>query len=240
VYDAYLAPWLEQGDASVVLDAGCGLGTGVMAMREAGLTGVGVDVRQVAEYWQRNGLPTDAFVVGDVTALPFHDHTFDAVISLGVVEHVATLHGRLAPDWRSRRARYARELRRVTKPGGRILLACPNRRFPIDVQHGPDGSRWRARVFDRFGVNIHPVWGEYYLAAYADLYEWFGKERVRALPLNEYFGFSALARPGLPGLAGKAARSWVNRLPSALRTTALNPYVLAEIRCDPVEPGRGR
>jgi SAM-dependent methyltransferase len=229
-YEVYVEPWLQQGDATIVLDAGCGVGRGVMAMRDSGLTAVGVDVGGVADYWQQKNLPPEAFVVGDVTALPFHDSIFDAVISLGVAEHIATLDGRLTSDWKYKRARYANELCRVTRPGGRILLACPNKRFPIDVQHGPNGSRWRMKVFERFGVNIHPIWGTYYLPGYDDLNRWFGKDRIRALPLKNYFGFSALDRPGIPGVAGRLARAWVDAIPAGLRTTALNPYVLAEIQ----------
>jgi SAM-dependent methyltransferase len=236
VYGAYLKPWLERQQAVRVLDAGCGVGTGVLAMQEDGFAALGVDMRAVAEIWRQQQLRTDAFVVGDVTALPFGDATFDAVVSLGVVEHVGTLTGHLslAPDWRVQRARYAAELRRVTRPGGRLLLACPNKRFPIDIQHGPNDeltfAPWRSRIFDRFGVNIHPTWGSYHLASYTDLRRWFGHDRVRPLPLSGYFGFSALARPGVPNVVGAMARAWIDKLPGSLRASALNPYVLAEIQ----------
>jgi SAM-dependent methyltransferase len=235
VYEAYLKPWLERHSARTVLDAGCGTGTGVAAMVGDGFSAMGVDMRAVAGIWRSHDLPADAFVVGDVTALPFGDGTFDAVISLGVVEHVGTLTGHLtlAPGWRAQRHRYAAELRRVTRPGGRILLACPNKRFPIDVQHGPNDeltrAPWRTRIFERFGVNIHPTWGDYHLASYADLYTWFGKGPVRPLPLSGYFGFSAVERAGVPSGVGQLARGWVEALPGWLRATWVNPYVLAEI-----------
>jgi SAM-dependent methyltransferase len=235
VYEGYLKPWLERQSARTVLDAGCGTGTGVAAMHQDGFSAIGVDMRTVAGIWRSLDLPADDLVVGDVTALPFGDATFDAVISLGVVEHVGTLTGHLslAPDWQAQRARYAAELQRVTRPGGRILLACPNKRFPIDLQHGPNDelthAPWRTRIFERLGINVHPTWGDYHLASYADLYRWFGKGRVRPLPLSGYFGFSAVERPGVPSGVGRLARAWVDRLPVALRPTALNPYVLAEI-----------
>jgi SAM-dependent methyltransferase len=235
VYETYLKGWLRQRPASSVLDAGCGAGMAVAAMRADGFAAIGVDMRAVARLWQLHGRPADAFVVGDVTALPFEDGAFDAVVSLGVVEHVGTLTGHLslAPDWRAQRNRYAAELQRVTRPGGRILLACPNKRFPIDIQHGPNDQLtdvpWRARIFDRFGINVHPTWGDYHLASYADLYRWFGKGRVRPLPLSGYFGFSALERPGVPPIVGHLAQAWVDKLPAVLRPTAANPYVLAEI-----------
>jgi hypothetical protein len=58
---------------------------------------------------------------------------------------------------------------------------------------------------------------------------WFGRRRVRDLPLKGYFGFSALDRPGSrrrppapPDGGFEDMRSW-------LRKTTLNPYVLVEI-----------
>lgn len=51
----------------------------------------------------------------DITRLTFADGTFDYVISLDVLEHV--------PDYRAA----LRELQRVLKPGGRLLLSVPFR-----------------------------------------------------------------------------------------------------------------
>ncbi len=55
---------------------------------------------------------TVAFELGDVEAMPFEDATFDKVTST-----VGTM---FAPD----HGAVARELARVTKPGGRLVLAC--------------------------------------------------------------------------------------------------------------------
>ncbi len=55
---------------------------------------------------------TVAFELGDVEAMPFEDATFDKVTST-----VGTM---FAPD----HGAVARELARVTKPGGRLVVAC--------------------------------------------------------------------------------------------------------------------
>jgi SAM-dependent methyltransferase len=220
-----------------VLDAGCGIGSTVSAMREGGFDALGVDMRGVAHYWRDAALDPDAFVVGDVTALPFPDDSFDAVLTLGVIEHVGTTTGHVTLDrgWRQTRRQFAAELTRVTLPGGKVLVACPNKSFPLDVQHGPTDqdtpAPLRAKVFDRFKVNIHPTWGAYHLASYRDLDDWFGADHVHPLPLSGYFGFSALERPNMPSVLARGARSWVDRLPARLRRTPFNPYVLAEIDC---------
>lgn len=235
VYDAYLAPWLRSKGAHTVLDAGCGLGVGVAAMQADGFAAYGVDVRSVAGLWAGAGHDRDGFVVGDVTALPFADGAFDAAVCLGVVEHVGTLTGHLtlAPDWRAQRRTFAAELERVVRPGGSILLACPNKRFPVDIQHGPNDalthSPRRTQLFERTGLNVHRTWGDYHLASYADVRAWFGRSRVTPLPLAGYFGFSAFDRPGAVGRLGRVAQRYVDALPPALRGTALNPYLLVEV-----------
>lgn len=231
----YLLPWLAGFGATRVLDAGCGLGVELEAMTASGLDGWGVDMASVAKHWREQGRNPERFFVADVGALPFRDGLFDAVVTLGVIEHVGTTTGHLtlAPDYRRARQRFVDEMVRVTRPGGRVLVAAPNKSFPIDLQHGPNDpatyARRRTRIFQRYGVNLHPVLGPYHLVTYRDLRTWAGGRPVRALPLAGYFEFSALNRPGLPAALKTAARAWVERMPASLRRSPLNPYVLAEI-----------
>ncbi len=234
-YEAYLRAWLRERPVQSALDVGCGIGAIVSCLLDDGYDAVGVDMRAVAALWAAAGLDPGAFVVGAATTLPFSDGAFDAVMALGVVEHIGTLTGHLtlAPDWKAQRRAVAAELARVTRPGGRVLIACPSKWFPVDVQHGPTDALTpaprRGRIFERFGVNVHQTWGAYHLPSYADLWSWYGRDRVRPLPLDGYFGFSALERPGIPRAAARLARTWVADLPPFLRATPLNPYVLAEV-----------
>ncbi|MGD1010969.1 MAG: methyltransferase domain-containing protein [Acidimicrobiales bacterium] len=234
-YDAYLRPWLDSVGAASVLDVGCGVGAVVSAMLADGFDAVGLDIRGVTRFWAEAARDAGHFLVGDGACLPFGDSCFDAVLTLGVIEHIGTRTGHLslAPAWREERARFAAELRRVTRPGGRILIACPNKWFPIDVQHGPTdqlkSAPLRERLFTKFGMNLHRTWGAYHLASYADLWAWFGKDRVTPLSLDGYFGFSALERPGVPKTLARVATAWVSRMPARARATPLNPYLLAEI-----------
>lgn len=239
VYREFLSDWLRAGSRAAgpsrILDAGCGLGVAVDRACADGHIAVGLDMSGVAGFWRSAGRSADHFVVGAVSELPFADDAFDVAWTLGVMEHVGTTTGHLtlAADWRAERAAFVRELLRVVRPGGRILLACPNKSFPIDIQHGPTDeqtqARLRARIFRRFGVNIHPIWGDYHLPSYRDVHRWFGRDRVRALPLRGYFGFSALDRPGVPAVGANAARWWVESMPAPFRRTGLNPYVLVEV-----------
>lgn len=72
-----------------------------------------------------------SYVYADLRVLPFADATFDDVVCLSTLEHVGmdnTQYGVDAPraaDAAAEAIRAARELRRVVRPGGRILLSVP-------------------------------------------------------------------------------------------------------------------
>jgi SAM-dependent methyltransferase len=57
--------------------------------------------------------------VSDVRALPFADASFDAVYSMGTIEHFAETQ------------RAVEEMVRVLKPGGRAIVGVPNRHDPF-------------------------------------------------------------------------------------------------------------
>ena len=57
--------------------------------------------------------------VGDVRDLPFRDSSFDAIYSMGTIEHF------------DETARAVEEMARVLKPGGRAIIGVPNRYDPF-------------------------------------------------------------------------------------------------------------
>ncbi|MCZ4498559.1 MAG: ubiE 2 [Marmoricola sp.] len=94
----------------IVLDLAAGTGTSSQPFRDRGATVVPCDFSVGMLRVGKKAKPHLPFVAGDGTKLPFADDTFDAVtISFG-------LRNIVDPD-----AGLA-ELRRVTKPGGRIVV----------------------------------------------------------------------------------------------------------------------
>jgi len=125
-----LAVHLREGPAQI-LDAGCGTG-GLMARLGPGhpaWSWTGVDLSPVAcalarARWSAPtprslgeggpaGRPAPLVVEASLTALPFPDDAFDAVVSADVLYHVADDSAAL------------RELRRVLRPGGVLILNLP-------------------------------------------------------------------------------------------------------------------
>lgn len=236
LFHDYLRPVIGLRDGERVLDVGCGVGCNVQAMRQAGYEAYGIDLPNHLEAWRQTSAPPDAFFCADGCALPFCDNVFDTVMSFGVVEHIGSTTGGgvLREDyWDARRA-YARELVRVCRPGGRILVACPNLRFPIDIQHPPPEGGWlRKKLFAATSINLHWPMGRYHLLSFGQIKRLFchdaGASDCSALPLRGYFGFSRM-RKGVLGMMRSVAAAYVNNLPKMFRPTALNPYVCVMIR----------
>lgn len=90
-----------------VLDLGCGTGGNVELLSRWG-TVIGLDLWYPA--LQTCPATAGTFVQGEAEALPFCDGSFDLVAALGVLEHVAGDVDML------------REIRRICRPGGRILV----------------------------------------------------------------------------------------------------------------------
>jgi len=99
-----------------VMDLGCGDGTTALPAAKAGAQVLGVDIaRNLVEAGNRRaarlGLPNCKFQLGDATNLqPIADHSFDMVVSI--------FGAMFAP----KPFDVAKEMVRVTRPGGRIVM----------------------------------------------------------------------------------------------------------------------
>jgi len=93
------------------LDIGCGAGNLFPFVRDSFQRYVGVDAVRY------NGFPEGVdFVPADLDTdrLPLHDNSTDAVAAVETIEHLENPRA------------FARELTRVTKPGGWIIVTTPN------------------------------------------------------------------------------------------------------------------
>ena len=130
-------------DNTIILDNGCGLGTYLDAFAPFSQHRFGLELEHDRAV---KALPTATGITEGVgESLPFPANTFDFVFSNEVIEHVQN------------DAQYAAEMVRVVKPGGRILIFCPNRWYPVE-QHG---IYWKGKY--KFGniplVNYLPnIW----------------------------------------------------------------------------------
>ncbi|HXF69216.1 MAG TPA: class I SAM-dependent methyltransferase [Thermoflexus sp.] len=144
VFNALLEPLLAP-DARA-LDAGCGRFGALGRFRERVGLAIGVDA-DFPSLLENPILPLRA--QARLEALPFPAHTFDLVLCTWVIEHL--------PDPLTA----FREIARVLKPGGALLLITPNARHPLVAL-----SRWIPswlrprlihRLYGRAPSDIFPV-----------------------------------------------------------------------------------
>ena len=115
-----------------ILDVGCGTGANLLMLSEYG-DAEGVDISEDAlAFCRERGL--EKVRLGAAEKLPYADGTFDLVTALDVVEHMDDDLAGL------------REMRRVLRPGGRVLLFVPTFMFLWGVQDDVSNHRRRYRL----------------------------------------------------------------------------------------------
>lgn len=84
-YERIFQKYLSEG--AKVLEAGCGVGQVVLAMRARGFDCHGLDFAEKVIDLLNVEFPEVPFHKGDIRNLPFQEESFDGYISLGVIEH---------------------------------------------------------------------------------------------------------------------------------------------------------
>jgi SAM-dependent methyltransferase len=205
--DQYVTP------DDVVLDAGCGSGR-VFQHRLSGRVRrvVGVDVTDEP----RGNANIDDAAKADLRALPFRGETFDLIVISHVAEHLT------APE------PVFRELARVLRPGGRLLLLTPNRWHYVPLVARLAPHRLHVAFNRRRGVDARDVFPTAYRANTArrlrSLAEGAGLtiERIdRTETEPEYLAFHAI-----PYALGVAYERVVNRI-DALAGLRVNLLLVA-------------
>ncbi|MFB6267836.1 MAG: methyltransferase domain-containing protein [Halodesulfurarchaeum sp.] len=107
---------LELSGEESVLDVGCGTGFGTegLVSKSDSVFGLDQSPHQLAKARERLEGTGVGFSLGDAENLPFRDDSFDAAWSSGSIEY-----------WPNP-VEGLRELRRVTRPGGRVVVIGPN------------------------------------------------------------------------------------------------------------------
>ncbi|MGW6723833.1 class I SAM-dependent methyltransferase [Streptomyces sp. NPDC054995] len=128
----------EVGPGSRVLDVGCGSGTVSAAAVARGASVYAADAEPGMAEATRRAVPTADVRVAHLPELPYEDGTFDAAIGNFVLNHVG----------RPREA--LTELRRITRPGGRVAVT-------IWRSPGAPGQNLIGRAIQAAGIT-RPDW----------------------------------------------------------------------------------
>lgn len=133
-------PWamerLRAEPGARVLDAGCGASVFPVWLARCGFRVTALDLAPPAGLAERLGEPIE-YVSGNLTEMPFPDASFDAVFSISVIEHLG----------REGIAEAMRELTRVVRPGGQLLITT-------DYYEDAGAELWH----DKNGVRFPVEW----------------------------------------------------------------------------------
>jgi SAM-dependent methyltransferase len=213
-----------------VLDCGCGAGMSVDLLHEQNLNAWGIDSGAARHRQWLGRQASSKLFSANALQLPFADASFDVVLSCGLVEHIGIYEeerdgyrSRRLPDCDKLRVQFVRELARVLKGDGFILLDHPNGAFPADFWHGGvSGSiRWH-----RLHGDMLPRFSEiadYFRAADATL-------NLTAVSPSRRLTFNKVGAHWYGRAFAPAMKSWLRLMDfrpfSFLARSCLNPYMV--------------
>lgn len=141
-----------------VLDIACGEGYGSYFMSIWGAKHVeAVDISQEAidKASRRFRAENINYICHQAQQLDYQDSTFDLVVSLETIEHLDN------PE------EFLKEIRRVLKPDGTLIISCPNDAYFINVGGSLENPYHKKRyTFEEFGGMVESYFGgncDYYL-----------------------------------------------------------------------------
>jgi SAM-dependent methyltransferase len=217
--------WRGSGHGVRLLSLGCGVGIDVDLLAEEGFECVGIDCGNRTNFWARRQRP-ERFLLANGMSLPFEDATFDGVFCGCVFPHVGVVGDsfQVAPNYYEDRLRLAREMSRVLRPGGKVLVSSPNRYFVFDLFHGrADGS-----YKPRFNLPGSPFLLS--RSDYSRLFRDAGLSSTKLQPVQNYWGFiraNNSLKGRLAGIGPKAA-FWLVSQPGMrwLLSSPVNPWLV--------------
>jgi SAM-dependent methyltransferase len=207
----------ERAKETVLVD-GCGVGMYLHHLEKYTEKIVGLDIE--FERLQEAKTRAEKVVNARGEDLPFQAETFDLVLSHEVLEHVQDDRAALS------------EIVRSLKPGGRLVLFCPNRGYPFETH----GFYWRGGY--HFGnipmINYLPRTWRDRLAPHVNVYSRRDLERlfaglpIRYIQRTTIFGAydNIIARFPRLGKGLRAILQWLERTP--LRCFGLSHFWVVE------------
>lgn len=188
-----------------ILENGCGVGMYVKKIAEAGgnVTGLEYDFERAKE--ARNA--SDKIINAAGEFLPLPSSTFDLILSHEVIEHVSSDRSAIA------------EMIRVLKVGGRAVIFCPNRWYPVETH----GIFWKGKYYfgNKLFVNYLPRFLRDKLAPHVNVYtkkdlaKLFEGLPVKCIERTIIFGAydNIIARFGILGKIVRAVLQFLEKTP---------------------------
>ncbi len=172
---------MDQARGKRVLELGCnqGFGTVIYAENADGIKAVDTSAAAIEKARQHHARDNIEYICLDSWTLPFEDDSFDLTVLLQVIEHIAL----------DKLDIFLREIRRVTRADGQVIVSTPNRlirllplqkpwnRFHVKEYSARDLQQLLERYFEE--VRVEGLFGTEQINAIE-------RKRVRQKPLKVY------------------------------------------------------
>lgn len=222
--------WAKPGQRLRVLAVGCGAGIEVDLLRDAGFECIGIDNGNRSRSWSARR-SVRSLAMANAMHMPFPEAYFDVAFCGCVFPHVGVVGDSAMTSgscWDDRLA-VAREMTRVVKPGGHIVVSSPNRWFPLDLFHG--------RAIGSYRTPLNPPWRKFLLSAsdYRRLFLAAGcAEPAIPLSTKNYWGFCRTSQTLKGRLAALPVRALLHigshDATRILRTSGIVPWIVMLVR----------
>ncbi|TAK77417.1 MAG: class I SAM-dependent methyltransferase [Aquabacterium sp.] len=221
--------WPKARKEPRLLSVGCGTGVDVEMLHKEGFDSVGIDCGNRTAVWPRRA-HYERLLLANGKHLPFDDNSFDAAFCGCVFPHVGVVgdSNQTAPDVDDQRYAMAREMVRILRPGGYVVVASPNRWFPMDIFHGRTPGSYKPRFnspASRFLMSV---------GDYERVFARAGTGPATPLPVENYWGFIRSQNSIKGTLFGAPVRFvfWLVSRPGMgwLRGSPINPWIVVMLQ----------
>jgi len=201
-----------------VLENGCGVGMYVEKMTALGANVVGLEYD--FDRARDAKVISEKIINAAGESLPVPSSTFDLILSHEVIEHVQDDRAAIA------------EMIRVLKVGGRVVVFCPNRGYPVETH----GIFWKGKYYfgNKFFVNYLPRKWRDKLAPHvrvytkSDMQKLFEGQPVKFIERTIIFGAydNIIAKTGVLGKFLRGALQFMEKTP--LKILGLSHFWVVE------------
>ena len=201
-----------------VLENGCGVGMYVEKLTNLGshVIGLEYDLERAVEA----RVNSDQIINAAGEFIPLPSSTFDLILSHEVIEHVQDDRAAIC------------EMIRVLKPGGRVVIFCPNRGYPFETH----GIFWKGKYYfgNKLFINYLPrIWRDKlapHVRMYSrrDMQKLFENLNVKFIERTVIFGAydNIIARFGILGKLLRAVLQFLEATP--LKALGLSHFWVVE------------
>ncbi len=117
---------IKSFEGKKILDAGCGDGRFLGELRDKGVANIyGIDYSERAVSFAKIMVSEAEVRTGDLFSLPYEDDFFDVIFMIEVLEHIQL----------DKVENMLKELKRVLKKDGEMIITVPSNLQPVDKKH---------------------------------------------------------------------------------------------------------